>query len=1074
MTTSSTGAGAAGSATRQDVSGAMTSVIVRYVRNRAGEGAVAEMLRIAGEVRPAEVLENPTSWSSHDETIALFNAAAGVTGDKEIGRHVGEEMLRQHDGTEVANLLRSLGSPGELLRNVAAAAAKFTTVSTMEPLEVGDAHAVVRAFTRPGLSRHLQMCDFTKGLLSQVPVLFGLVPGVVAESECQARGGRFCLYSVAWEARQWSSFVDERSSLYTMAWGEQGVVEAQSELELDEQTRNSLLQEQISQLTTRLEAVYSTAADLLATDDLEGVLSRITDRAAHAVNAPRYLLVVRTSPDAQHQLHQRGFSDADARGLAEDLLREHPDDHGGSWLIVDIASSRRHYGRLAAVYPEGVQFFAQERRTLAVYADYAATALDVVTALDEARRSNQTASALLDFSRDLARVDTVRDVTVLLANAVPPVVGCERATVMLWDPDSEALIVRARSGDSLEGREAAPERAAPDEAPESLDRDSGGAPGTGSGEAQDGDLPDEDGEESLTTIQRSASPLVDQLLASRDVVVLDRSHDDPLLHGFLTTTGTESVAMAPIVSAGDVLGFVSANFDDRPGYLVRGDVDGRARLAGLADQAAVALQNARSHETISHLAWHDALTGLPNRRLLGDRVNQELIRAKRSGEAVSMFFVDLDRFKQVNDTLGHAAGDDLIQQVAKRLCETVRRQDTVARLGGDEFAVLLPGLSDPAAIEQLAHRALDMLNRPYLIEGQEVHTSASIGVATAPIHGATYDELLSNADAAMYRSKGLGRNTFQVFDGEEAEVVQGTVQLESDLHHAIERGELFVLYQPFIDLQTTAVVGVEALARWMHPTRGVLEPDSFIPMAEESNLIVAIDSWVVTEACRQIRRWQGEGLPQLRIAANVSTRDLASDDFVEAVHSALAETGIEPSLLELEVTERVVMDDLGVMGRNVGRLQDLGLRFAIDDFGSGNSALSRIGTFPVSTLKIDQSFVQVLGPEGESTALVSAIINLAQSLGIDCVAEGVETSHQSRILLQRGCTTAQGFFFSPPLLPKDVERMLGEIDTRAGGPGGPGGPGEEPEATIHPAYPAVEPLGAGGAATIPQPPTGWR
>jgi diguanylate cyclase (GGDEF)-like protein len=1048
-----------GHVTRQDISGAVTSVIVRYVRGRASEPGVHRMLELARETRPAAVLEDPTSWSSHDEAIALFDAARIVTGDSDIGRHVGEEMLRQHDGTEVANLLRSLGSPGELLRNVAAAAAKFTTVATTEPLEVGDAHAVVRVTTRPGFIRHPTLCEFTKGLLSQVPVLFGLVPAVVAESECQARGGRFCLYSVAWEAGQWSSFVDERSSLYTAAWNDEGVVEAPSTLHVDEDTRIGQLESQVAQLTNRLEGVYSTAADLLATDDIDGVLARITARAAHAVNAPRYLLVVQTAPGMPHQLHQHGFSEGDASALARELLEERPDDRQGSRLIVDIASSHHHYGRLAAVYPEGMQFFAREQQILGVYADYAASALDVVTALDEARRSNDTARALLDFSRALSLASAGDEVTRHVVETVPVVVECESAAILLWDPKEETLVFHANTA-SLR-KDAATAVSEGDHRPPPP----GTTPAAGVSPIDVLLAPATriDGSEPFA-VRSGSTPFLERLQRSRDVIVMDRDTNDPLVKQLLMATDTLATIVAPLFAAEEFLGVVTANFHHSVPTVLHADRDRQVRLAGLADQAATALQNVRLLEKVSHLAWHDTLTGLPNRRLLEDRVNQELNRAKRSGESISMFFIDLDRFKQVNDTLGHAAGDDLIQQVAQRLCDTVRRQDTVARLGGDEFAVLLPGLSDPAAIDQLARRALDALGAPYLIAGQEVYTSGSIGIATTPQHGETYDELLSNADAAMYRSKGLGRNTFQTFGGSEGEAFTGDVHLETDLHHAIERGELFVLYQPFIDLETTSVVGVEALARWHHPVKGIIEPNTFIPIAEESDLIVAIDTWMLQQACRQIRHWSDNGLPLLRVAVNVSTRDLASDTFVRAVVDALHTTAIDPSALELEVTERVVMDDAGIMRRHVEYLMSLGVRFSIDDFGSGNSTLSRIASFPVSTLKIDQSFVQILGPKDESSALVTAIISMAHNLGIDCIAEGVETSHQSRVLLQRGCTTAQGFFFSPPLLPNDVERMLngGEVDpptqeallmaaAAAAAMAGRTNPGEVPIPSISPA-----------------------
>jgi diguanylate cyclase (GGDEF)-like protein len=390
-----------------------------------------------------------------------------------------------------------------------------------------------------------------------------------------------------------------------------------------------------------------------------------------------------------------------------------------------------------------------------------------------------------------------------------------------------------------------------------------------------------------------------------------------------------------------------------------------------------------------------------------------------------MFFVDLDRFKRVNDTLGHAAGDDLIRQVAERLREVVRRPDTVARLGGDEFAVLLPGLADTASIRQLAQRMLDRLHEPYVIAGIEVYTSASIGISVFPEHGQTYDDLLSHADEAMYQSKSRGRNTYTVFA---PQVEQGKIadasQLETDLRHAVERNELFVLYQPYIDLQTNDVVGVEALVRWRHPVKGVLEPSQFIPLAEESDVIVGIDAFVIREAARQMRTWLDGGLPPLRMSVNVSGRDLLDPNFTDTVIGALAESTIDPELFEVEITERVAIDEDGVMRSAADRLREHGVRFSVDDFGTGTSSLQQVAAFPVSTLKIDRSFVQILGPSDELNALASAIIGMADKLGLDCVAEGVENAHQSRVLLQRGCTTAQGFFFSPPLLPGDVHRML--------------------------------------------------
>ncbi len=327
--------------------------------------------------------------------------------------------------------------------------------------------------------------------------------------------------------------------------------------------------------------------------------------------------------------------------------------------------------------------------------------------------------------------------------------------------------------------------------------------------------------------------------------------------------------------------------------------------------------------------------------------------------------------------------------------------------------------------------------------GEEVEASVSIGVAVAPQHGDTYDELLNRADEAMYRAKSHGRNCFEMFSG--PPTAPGTrapaidpASLEDDLVGALERGEFFVLYQPYIDLATSEVVGVEALVRWRHPRLGVLEPPSFIAAVERSDQIVDLDAWVLAQACHEARGWFDRGLGPFRVAVNLATRDLADPGLFDHVDRTLAATGIDPSLLDLEITERVVVDRWGPAKENIERLRRLGVRFTIDDFGAGKSSLDRIGSIPVSTLKINRSFVQVLGPEGGDDSLVAAIVSMAERLGLDCVAEGVETWQQSRVLLERGCRTAQGYYFSPPMAPADIGRLLATI-----GPGGGPVPGAE-------------------------------
>ncbi|MGH9208442.1 MAG: putative bifunctional diguanylate cyclase/phosphodiesterase, partial [Acidimicrobiales bacterium] len=340
--------------------------------------------------------------------------------------------------------------------------------------------------------------------------------------------------------------------------------------------------------------------------------------------------------------------------------------------------------------------------------------------------------------------------------------------------------------------------------------------------------------------------LIERMIKHREVVVIDETTEDPSLRSLMDRSETTASVVAPLFAAGEFLGVISANFGPETPLASIRNADLHERLAGLADQSATALQNLALLEQVSHMAWHDALTGLPNRRLFEDRVEQELIRSRRVGEPVCMFFVDLDHFKIVNDTFGHGAGDDLIQQVAERLVDTVRRQDTVARVGGDEFAILLPGLSDQLAIDQLAQRSLDAVSAPFTVFGEEIAASASIGIAMAPEHGDSYDELLSQADEAMYRAKARGRNTFQMYSDAPGSSDRGRQAIDerslyADLVHALKHGEFFVLYQPYVDLRTGRVVGVEALVRWRHPTLGILEPGSFISMAERSDIIVALD-----------------------------------------------------------------------------------------------------------------------------------------------------------------------------------------------------------------------------------------
>jgi len=776
----------------------------------------------------------------------------------------------------------------------------------------------------------------------------------------------------------------------------------------------------------------TTAAMIDFTDlDVDTLLSELASRADQVVPAERFLLMVRVGPGLPIELHHRGLDEDEARALTAELWNADADADPGR-QVLDVASPRRRYGRLAVFTDPGSAPTVADDLVLRLFTHYAANVLDVFTVLSDARRSDSTARTILSFSERLSGLTNLAQALQILADTVPEVTACAQANVYLWDKGRSQLVLGAfttgMTPPDTDLGSIAPlwtttqiRALRPGEVPADTAPGDGAAPGgVGTGHRD-------------PLVVEIENPMIQRMINDREVMVLDASTvGDPLLRRLMEESGVPAAVVAPLFAAGEFLGVISANYakDTAPGTIHAADL--HERLSGLADQAATAIQNLELLEKVSHMAWHDALTGLPNRRLFEDRVEQELVRSRRVGEPVCMFFVDLDNFKTVNDTYGHATGDELIKQVAQRLLDTVRSQDTVARVGGDEFAILLPGLVDQLSINQLAERTLDAMHTPFPIFGQEVSTSASVGIAIAPEHGDTYDDLLNRADEAMYRAKDHGRDAFEMFHLAPDPSNQGRRsvddrQLHADLISALDGDQFFLVYQPYIDLRTAEVVGVEALIRWRHPTLGVLDPPRFIPMAERTDLIVALDNWVLWQACRQLRAWRDHGMDPLRLSVNLASRDLSSPDFFDSVQRTLTDTGIDPSLLELEITERVVLDKTGPAVGNIDRLRKLGVRFTIDDFGSGNSSLDRIGSFPVSTLKIDQSFVQVLGPEDEENSLVSAIIAMAGKLGLSCVAEGVETLLQSRVLLQRGCTTAQGYYFSPPLPAEGIEAMLNSM-----------------------------------------------
>ncbi|PKO42121.1 MAG: GGDEF domain-containing protein [Betaproteobacteria bacterium HGW-Betaproteobacteria-4] len=426
---------------------------------------------------------------------------------------------------------------------------------------------------------------------------------------------------------------------------------------------------------------------------------------------------------------------------------------------------------------------------------------------------------------------------------------------------------------------------------------------------------------------------------------------------------------------------------------------------------------------IRELADYDVLTGLPNRRLLRERFVLLLAAAEREKSEIAVIFLDLDHFKRVNDSLGHSVGDELLVEVARRLDTVVRRIDTVARLGGDEFIFAMPGFHTAAAAE-VARRIIDVFARPFEVAGHELTVTPSLGISIYPHDGQDLETLLKNADTAMYRAKEIGRNTFQFYATEMNTATLDRLLMESNLRRALVQGEFILQYQPLVNLRSGLVIGVEALIRWQHPELGTIMPDNFIHVAEETGLINPIGDWVLCEACRQAKAWCDEGLPSLVVAVNVAPVQFRQPGFVEMVAGALAASGLEASLLELELTERTVMHDADINLGTLSALHRMGVELSLDDFGTGYSSLAYLKRFPVGKLKIDRSFVNDLETDPDDWAIASTIVSMGRSLRMTVLAEGVETAEQLAQLRKMGCDMAQGYYFSRPTSAAGIAEIL--------------------------------------------------
>jgi diguanylate cyclase (GGDEF)-like protein len=504
----------------------------------------------------------------------------------------------------------------------------------------------------------------------------------------------------------------------------------------------------------------------------------------------------------------------------------------------------------------------------------------------------------------------------------------------------------------------------------------------------------------------------------RLVVIENYPADDRSLSAF-TADGIRAALAAPVHEHGEVVGSLVVA-THRPGRTY--SKAERDMLVAFAEHASLALSDARTVQDAVHQAFHDSLTGLPNRLLLMDRLDHALARAARVGTETAVLFVDLDAFKTVNDSLGHAAGDELLREAAGRLLSCVRSADTAARFGGDEFVVLLEDV-DEQRVARVANRILDAMNEPFAVRNRQVFIGASIGIAVGHDQA---DDLLRNADLALYRAKAKGRGQKQAFEPEMHVAMVERLELEEGLAHALRRAELVLHYQPLIDLRSERLVGVEALVRWQHPDRGLLPPGEFIPVAEDSRLMLPLGRWVLAEACRQVADWRRDhpAAHDLTVCVNFSSAQFTDPTLVGGVRETLADSGLPPKRLVIELTETALLRDTETMVDRMMDLKALGVRLAVDDFGTGNASLRHLARFPVDVLKVDRSFVSEIGVDRRQTAIAGAIINLGEDLGMAVVAEGIETPDQLAHLRSLGCDFGQGFYLGRPVPPAELEPLF--------------------------------------------------
>ncbi|HKO89108.1 MAG TPA: EAL domain-containing protein [Burkholderiales bacterium] len=502
---------------------------------------------------------------------------------------------------------------------------------------------------------------------------------------------------------------------------------------------------------------------------------------------------------------------------------------------------------------------------------------------------------------------------------------------------------------------------------------------------------------------------------------------EPVMRDYMQPLGILSMLDLPVWLEGRVIGKIGFEVRQEERRWAPEDIDFAAGICTLLALAQEADQRRDAEAKLRRLAHFDALTGLPNRHLLLDRLKQALAYAQRHRSGVALMFIDLDRFKTINDSLGHIVGDQLLVEVSRRLIGSLRAEDSVARIGGDEFVVILQDVRNVAQVTTVAQNLLQAIEPAYVIDNRSLHVSGSIGIALYPEDGTDIDSLMRNADTAMYYVKDSGRNGFKFFTSSMNAEANERLSLENDLRLALRRNELVLYYQPQYEIASGRVRAIEALLRWQHPVHGLILPGAFVPIAEESGLIQSIGEWTLTQACAQIEQWLESGLPPIPVAVNLSARQFRNPNFAHTIELVLAASHLSPSMLELEITESALVHDTEANLDTLHMLKSIGLRLALDDFGIGYSSLAYLKRFPIDKIKIDQSFIRDIPGDADDVAITRAMISMSKDLALRVVAEGVETEEQLAFLRQRGCDEAQGYLLCPPLPPDELYARLAGV-----------------------------------------------